>query len=543
MNAGPSIPAVARAAATACGAADAVVAGGARYSFERLDRDRVEAAKAFSAAGVLPGDRVAIWAPNSYEWIVCLLGLQSAGGVVVPLNTRYRSAEATFILERSRARVLVTATGFLGIDYEGMLAGHDLPHLEKTVVIGATGQPHVPAGSGAMSWSEFLQLGHEVSDDEINGRVDAIAETDVSDLIFTSGTTGHPKGVMATHGQSIRVFTEWAEIVGLRRGDRYLLVNPMFHTFGYKAGIVASLLAGATVVPLQAFDPAGALETIAAENISVLPGPPTLYHSLLHHPALATTDTASLRLAVTGAAAIPVDLVRQIKEELGFETVLTAYGLTEATGFVSATRPGDDIETIATTSGRAIDGVEVRVLGPDGCALSAGRQGEIVVRGYNVMQGYFEDPEQTGAAIRDGWLHTGDIGVLDPSGNLRITDRLKDMFIVGGFNAYPAEIEQLVTQHPLVAQAAVIGVSDERLGEVGVAFVVPVAGAEIDEAEIVAWSRHRMANFKVPRRVMALDELPLNASGKVLKDELRRRFKETAGATGEISSAADERRS
>ncbi|HEV8065031.1 MAG TPA: AMP-binding protein, partial [Acidimicrobiales bacterium] len=296
----------------------------------------------------------------------------------------------------------------------------------------------------------------------------------------------------------------------------------------YKAGILACLLTGATIVPQAEFDAAVALQTIAAESISVLPGPPTVYQMLMQHPTMETTNLSTLRLAVTGAAVIPVDLVKRLRQRLGFETVLTAYGLTEATGFVTATRVGDDIETIATTSGRAIEGVVVRVVGPDGTLLPEGQQGEICVRGYNVMKGYYEDPEQTAEAIREGWLHTGDLGSLDAAGNLRITDRLKDMFIVGGFNAYPAEIEQLLVQHPAVAQASVIGVPDERLGEVGVAFVVPVAGDSVEPDELIDWSKERLAGFKVPRQVVVVGELPLNSSGKVIKYELRRRMQEAA---------------
>ena len=302
-------------------------------------------------------------------------------------------------------------------------------------------------------------------------------------------------------------------------------------------------MAGATIVPLPVFDAGAALEAIAAERISVVPGPPTLYQSLMDHPARASSDVSSLRLAVTGAAVIPVNLVVEIIEDLGVDSVVTAYGLTEATGFVASTRAGDDLETVATTSGRAIDGVEVRIVeagneagGPrDLTPLDPGVPGEVVCHGYNVMQGYFEDAEQTTDAVdADGWLHTGDIGVLDAAaGNLRITDRLKDLFIVGGFNAYPAEIEQLLLGHPGVAQCAVVGVPDERLGEVGVAFVVARPGEQLD-AGVIDWARENMANYKVPRQVQVVDALPLNASGKVQKFELRRR---AAGGPGALSAA------
>jgi acyl-CoA synthetase (AMP-forming)/AMP-acid ligase II len=526
-----SIPAVARDAARRFGDTIAVIDGTERYTFARLWSDAATVARSFTGAGVLPGDRVAVWAPNSYEWIVTLIGLQAAGAAIVPLNTRFRSSEAAYILNRSRSKVLVTVGEWLGTDYPLLLASAELPHLERRVVLdlpdesgGSGGSTRAAARPETTPWTEFLALGDGIDNATVEEHLATIGPDDVSDLIFTSGTTGAPKGVVTTHGQSIRTFDEWRRIVGLHEGDRYLLVNPMFHTFGYKAGILASLMAGATMIPVAVFDAASLLERIAAERATVLPGPPTLYQSLLDHPSLAATDVSSLRLAVTGAAVIPVGLVRRMREDLGFDVVLTAYGLTEASGFVTATRHDDDLDTIAATSGRAIDGVQVRVVAPDGTAVDSGRPGEVVCRGYNVMQGYFEDPEQTAAVIdHDGWLHTGDIGVLDGHGNLRITDRLKDMFIVGGFNAYPAEIESLLLGHGSIAQAAVVGVPDERLGEVGVAFVVPKAGQQVDPSELVAWARAHMANYKAPRAVHVVHALPLNASGKVLKFELRER--------------------
>jgi acyl-CoA synthetase (AMP-forming)/AMP-acid ligase II len=332
--------------------------------------------------------------------------------------------------------------------------------------------------------------------------------------MFTSGTTGRPKGVMCTHGQSLRAFETWSDVIGLREGDRYLIVNPFFHTFGYKAGILAALMRGATIVPHAVFDPTTVLARIPEERISMLPGPPALFQAILNHPDLAGADVSSLRLAVTGAAVIPVELVERMQKEMGFETVVTGYGLTECTGIATMCRHDDDPETIARTSGRAITDVEVE--------LAA--DGEILVRGYNVMQGYWEDAEQTAEAIdADGWLHTGDIGVMDERGYIAITDRKKDMFIVGGFNAYPAEIENAMLAHPDIAQVAVVGAPDERMGEVGVAFVVATSGHAVDPDEVVAWCRTRMANYKAPRRVIVVDALPLNASGKVLKYQLRER--------------------
>jgi acyl-CoA synthetase (AMP-forming)/AMP-acid ligase II len=340
--------------------------------------------------------------------------------------------------------------------------------------------------------------------------------------MFTSGTTGKPKGVMTCHGQNVRGFTAWTEVVGLAEGDRYLVVNPFFHAFGYKAGWLSCLIRGATLIPHAVFDVAVILERVGKERISVLPGPPAIYQSFLADPALANYDISCLRLAVTGAAAIPVELIRRMRSELGFETIITGYGLTEVCGIATMCRFDDDAETIATTSGRAIPDVEVRCIDAQGREVSRGDAGEIVVRGYNVMRGYFEDEAATAETIdADGWLHTGDIGQMDERGYIKITDRMKDMFIVGGFNCYPAEIENLLVGNPSIAQAAVIGVPDERMGEVGMAFVLPVSGANLTEEGLTAWCRENMANYKVPRRLRIVDELPMNASGKVMKYVLR----------------------
>src|SRR5690242_12238774 len=280
---------------------------------------------------------------------------------------------------------------------------------------------------------------------------------------------------------------------------------------------------GATIFPLAVFDPAVVLQLVERERISVLPGPPTVYHALLDHPDLARRDIASLRVGVTGAADIPVELIRRIREELPFERILTGYGLTEA-GTVTGSKPDDDFEHIATTVGVPWPGFEVRIVTETGADAPAGEPGELVVRGETVTRGYLDDPEVTEAAIdAGGWLHTGDLGTIDADGYVRIVGRIKDMFIVGGFNAYPAEIENLLLRHPRIEQAAVIGVPDERLGEVAKAFVVLRAGDPILAGEIIEWSRAEMANYKVPRAVEFLDALPVNATGKVVKDELRER--------------------
>lgn len=503
--------------------APAIVDGSTVLTFSELAERVDEAGRALLALGVDKGDRVAIWAPNMWEWIVCALAIHSTGAVMVPVNTRYKGIEAAYLLTKSRAKILFTVTGFLDVDYVALLRGAraELNDLESVVIM--RGQ----APEGTLDYASFLARASDVSESTLRERAATVEPGDLADILFTSGTTGKPKGAMCTHAQNLRVFDAWSSIVGLREGDRYLIVLPFFHSFGYKAGWLSGLMRGATVFPEPVFDVDVVLRRVQDDAITMLPGPPALYQSLLLHPDRASYDISSLRLAVTGAAVIPVELIRRMKDELGFETVITAYGLTESCGVVTMCRLDDDAETIATTSGRAIPDVEVAVVDAEGNALSAGETGEIVVRGYNVMKGYFDAPDETAEAVdEDGWLHTGDVGSLDERGNIKITDRLKDMFIVGGFNAYPAEIENVLLQMPGVGEVAVIGVPDERLGEVGVAFVVPAPGRSLDPNEIIAWSRDNMANFKVPRRVEVVEALPRNATGKVMKFELRERARD-----------------
>ncbi len=520
-----TIPALLDRAAQTYADLEAIVDGDIRLTFSDLAAAANQSQQAAMAVGLQPGDRAAIWAPNIYEWIVAALGVLAAGGVVVPINTRFKGTEATYVLKKSGAKLLFTVTNFLDTNYVALLESDfaDLPALEKVVVLrGETELSH--RSISVLNWSDYLATSSTISPEAALARKATVDGESISDIIFTSGTTGQPKGVMITHGQSVRVYEVWTDIFGLRAGDRYLIVNPFFHTFGYKAGWMSCILRGATIVPMSVFDINEVLNTIAREKISVLPGPPTLLQGVLDAPKRDQTDLSSLRITVTGAASVPVVLIERLRSEMSFETVITAYGLTESAGTVSMCHPDDEPETIANFCGRAIPDTELKIIDDSGTELPPNEPGEVLVRGYNVMKGYFEQPEETAVAIdKDGWLHTGDVGILDERGYLKITDRKKDMFIVGGFNAYPAEIENLLSRHPAIAQVAVVGVPDERMGEVGVAFVVlrPDADSAVTPESMVAWARAEMANYKAPRRFLFVDQLPLNASGKVLKFELR----------------------
>ncbi|MDW8803406.1 FadD3 family acyl-CoA ligase [Streptomyces scabiei] len=514
-----SIPNVVRVAARRFGDAPALVDGELRLTFRELEARMIHAVRSAIALGIGPGDRVGLCAPNSAEWIVTALGIQGAGGVVVPLNTRFKAAEISYILRKSGAKALFAAASFLGTDYIAELRRTDpeLPALRTAV--------SMPGGVEGLYRSQFLAHGEECPEAVAHESVDRLTPDHVSDVMFTSGTTGHPKGVVLTHGQTLRAYGWMSTEYTFAPSDSFLVVPPFFHCFGYKAGWLASLMHGVTVIPMAVFDAGRALKIIHEEQVSIILGPPTVFHDLLDHPERSAYDLSSLRVSMTGGTTIPASLIRAMRKDLSFDIVLSAYGLTESTALVTTTRPGDTEETVARTTGRAIPDVEVRIADDAGREVPAAQDGEILVRGYNVTRGYWDDPAATAGTIDcDGWLHTGDIGHLDTDGNLVIVDRKKEMYIVGGFNAYPAEIEKMLLGHEPIAQVAVIGVPDERLGEVGCAFVVRRPGADIDAQDVIAWAREHMANFKVPRHVRFVDRLPRNASQKVLKHELRARY-------------------
>jgi acyl-CoA synthetase (AMP-forming)/AMP-acid ligase II len=381
------------------------------------------------------------------------------------------------------------------------------------VSLGATAAP------GLASLASFVQTGS--SDAELDRRLAALTAGDVSHVQYTSGTTGEPKGAMLRHRAMVETTARWAEVVGLTVGDCYPVVSPFSHIGGHKTGLLACLVAGATTVPVASFDPASFERIVAEHDVTVVQGPPTLFHALIERAREGSGALGTLRVGVTGAAVIPPTLVRDMLHVLGLQLVVTAYGLTETTGVCTMTRPGDPIDVVAETSGRPIEGVDVQIVDESGVPVPPGDRGEIAVRGIGVMRGYLDDPEATAATMHGEWLATGDVGWIGEDGNLRIVDRLKDMVVVGGFNVYPAEVERVLLEHAAVSQAAVIGLPDARMGEVPGAFVVPAQGAVIDVDSLVGYLGARLAKFKVPRTVWLVDRLPLNAAGKVAKAELR----------------------
>jgi len=502
-----TLPAVVRAAASTFGTRTAYVEGPRTVTFaELLDAVRRTAA-AYVSWGLAPGQRIGVWAPNSIDWVVAGLAVSYAGGTLVPLNSRYTAFEVADILDRTEAKIVVVSDGFLGRS-----------QIEELTGVGTTA---LVVDLAALANIQATAADLAIAD----ARADEVGADDIADILFTSGTTGRSKGVLTAHRQTIAAADVWGRTGGVDSTDRYLVVSPFFHSYGYKVGLVTGLLTGCAIYPVATFDPAATLRLIAQQRITVVPGAPAIFQALLDHPDFATTDVSSLRFANTGAANVPVALVERMQKELSFELVLTAFGMTECC-VATMCRPGDADEIVAATCGRAVDGLELRIVDHrTGAVLASGGEGEVQLRGPMVMLGYLDDEAATSEAIGpDGWMRTGDVGVVDADGYLRITDRLKDMYICGGFNVYPAEVEQVLARLDGLADVAVVGVPDQRLGEVGKAFVVRRGGATgqaLAEDDVIAFAKVRLANFKVPRSVEFLDGLPRNLAGKVLKNELR----------------------
>ena len=521
-----TIPSVVRMAAERYGDIEAVIDGPSRPTFADIVSSVEEVARALMASGVAPGDRVSIWAPNGLDWILTSFTVYAVGGILVPINTRYKGEEAADLLRVTEVELLFTVTDFLGTNYVDLLAGQaGLDHLREIVLLSG------PDAEATTSWATFLRRADRVSAEEARAREEAVKPEDPSDIIFTSGTTGHPKGAVLRHDASVETYVQWSRGAGLRQGDRMLVIYPFFHTSGLKSGILAGFIGGATLVPHAVFDVRSVVARIEDERITVLPGPPSIFQSILNHADFASFPLGTLRLSVTGAAVVPVELIARMRSELALDSVITAYGLTETHGTATICEQSDSIETIATTVGHPLDGLELRIVDDNGVAQATGDPGEVLIRGFNVMSGYFGAPEATAEAVdADGWLKTGDVGYLGEDGYLRIVDRKKDILIVGGFNVSAAEVESIMLRRDDIAQVAVVAAPDDRLGEVGAAFVVARPGTAPDPAEVIAWCREHMANFKAPRYVHLIDSLPTTSTGKILKPDLRDQAKSFVSA-------------
>ena len=515
---------MALASAEIFGPSTALIDGERRWTYTELDGTVRRAIAAAIALGIEKGDRVGLWGPNTSEWIVAALGVLGAGGILVPLNTRWSGEEIGYALQKADTSALFLSQGFLGLDQMGSLRAAD-PALRATELV-VTLEGEV---AGARTFDEFLALEVATSPEQVDASIAGISPDDPSDIMFTSGTTGRPKGVVLRHGASLQVYNSLADLETLRPGDVFLIIPPFFHCFGYKAGWMACMLKGVTMIPQKVFEVEQVLDRIEKDRVSVILGPPTIFTDILHSPRLAHIDYSSLRVSCPSAASVPVELVKRLSSELGFDVVLNAYGLTEAHGAVSMCHPGDDPELVSNFAGPPLEGCEVKIVDDDGAELPVDEQGEVLVRGYNLMTEYYDEPTATAEAIdSEGWLHTGDIGFVNEIGYLKITDRKKDMIITGGFNVYPAEVERVILLDDSVGEAAVVAAPDERMGEIGVAFVVPRPGNTIDVEALLTYLKKSLAAYKLPRKIRIVESLPRNASMKVLKHILRAELREEA---------------
>ena len=519
-------------AADKYGKSEAIVFEGQRLTYEELHKQVDNLAKGLLKLGISKGDKIALWMSNCPEWEVCEYAIFKAGGVMIPLNTRFKLEELAYILGQSDATTLIMGDRFLGIDFmemiyelipqlkdtpEGQLDVTRFPHLKN--IICKSGKTY----KGIFAFDELLDSGNALDDEALAERERMIKGEDVVCIPYTSGTTGFPKGVMTTHAQYLKEVNDIAGRLTIKEDDRFCTTTPFSFNFGNFFGPLMATMLGGCVVPLDYFDPEKVLEVVEKERCTNIMGTPTIYIEILRHPKFDRHNLTSLRTGVIGAAPSPVQLIEDIIAQMGVRGLVAAYGMTENSGATTVTTVGDPPEVIATTVGRPLPDVEIKIVDPEtGRELEREQQGELCTRGYLVLKGYYKMAEETAKVIDDdGWFHTEDLGIITKEGNLKITGRLKDMFISGGTNVYHAEVENFLFKHPKVKQVSVVGVQDSKMGEVGMAFIILKQGEKSSPEEIIEFCKGKIANYKVPKHVEFVEEFPLTAMGKVQKFKLK----------------------
>ena len=495
---------------------------GTTLTYEQLDKKVSELARGMLELGVAKGDKVGLWMPNIPEWVVAYYAIARIGAVVVPMNTRYKTHEVEYILNNSEATTLFAVGSFAGIDYISMIGGirNRLPNLKHVIVVGESGQD-------MHSFESVEQSGRGlITDGKLVEREESCDPLDNVFILYTSGTTGNPKGAMLSHHNIAKNAEQVTKVLHTEDQDVFLLAVPFFHCFGCVMGIAGAITWGAAMVPMQIFKPVEALELVERFAVSVLYGVPTMFVLELEEYRKGKADGSSydvsaLRTGIMAGAPCPVEVMRGTMEDMHCN-VSIAYGLTEASPVITMTRFDDSVAKRVETVGRGLDGIEVKIADDERNSLPTGEMGELACRGYNVMMGYYKMPDKTAESIdADGWLYSGDLATMDEEGYVQIVGRKKDMLICGGFNVYPAEIEEYLFTHAKVQNVSVTGMPDNVMGEVAVAYIIPREGVTIDPQEIVDFCVGEIANFKVPRYVQIVDELPMTQSGKIKKFRLR----------------------
>jgi fatty-acyl-CoA synthase len=508
-----------------------VYAGGPRYTFGELEREARTIARGLMAIGIQPGERVVVWATNVPEWVVLQFAIAKIGAILVTANTSLRAKEIDYLLRQSEAATLVTIRGFKDVSYVDAL--HDIgamdgriPTLQRVVFIGDN------APGGSVPYAELRAHADRVDESALEACGRAVGVDDVINMQYTSGTTGFPKGVMLSSRNIVNNGYQLGGLLGYTPSDRLCLCVPLFHCFGCVIGVLGAFTHGACLCAIEAFDPKRVLETVHGERCTALYGVPTMFIAELECPDFARYDLTSLRTGVMAGALCPESLMRRVMTDMHLPEITIAYGMTESSPGITMTPRTASVEQRSQTVGLVLQELEVQIVDPaTGAERAPGERGELCCRGYNVMKGYYNNPDATRAAIdADGWLHTGDEASMDAGGCVRITGRIKDLIIRGGENIAPKEIEDRLREHPAVADAYVYGVPDAFFGEAVAAAVRRKAEPDVSPVggeELIAWCAAALAKFKVPRYVRFVSEFPMTASGKIQKFKLREEHQRT----------------
>lgn len=505
---------------------------GLRMTYEEFDQSCRTIAKGLMKLGIEKGDHIAVWSSNTPEWLSCQFATGKMGGVLVTVNTNYRTAELEYLLKQSDSSTIILIDQFKDASYidmlyeivpelktalPGKLKSSKLPYLRNVIVLGNHSYP------GTFNWDDILQMGEKVPEDALEQRMNSLQPNEVINMQYTSGTTGFPKGVMLTHSNIINNGYNIANCMKLTKDDRLCIPVPFFHCFGCVLGTMACVSVGATMVPVQEFHPRKVLQTVQDEKCTGLHGVPTMFIAELNDPEFSSFNLSSLRTGIMAGSNCPIEVMKAVIEKMGAREITIAYGQTESSPVITQTRTDDPIELRVETVGRALPNVEIKIVEP-GTSLEVPRgvQGELCTRGYHVMKGYYKNPEATLEAIdEDGWLHTGDLAVMDENGYCKITGRLKDMIIRGGENIYPREIEEFLYKYPKVLDVQVVGIPDAVYGEEVMAWIILKEGLEATSEEIKEFCKGKISKHKIPRYVHFTDSYPMTASGKIQKFRLK----------------------
>jgi fatty-acyl-CoA synthase len=505
---------------------------GIRRTYKEFDEETDELAKAFIGMGIEKGENVAIWSDNKREWLLSQYATGKMGAVLVTVNTNYQAAELEYLLKQSDATTLILDESFKGTSYidiiravcpelvtseSGSISSDKLPHFKRIILMTEREE------KGMYKWSEFMAYANGVTDGQLEERFQSLDPDDVINIQYTSGTTGFPKGVMLTHYNIVNNGKQIGDYMKLTEQDRVCIPVPFFHCFGCVLGTLAAVTHASAMILLEQFDPLRVLQAVQDEKCTALHGVPTMFIAELNHPDFKNYDTSTLRTGIMAGSVCPIEVMKRVIEDMGASEITICYGQTEASPVITQTKTDDPIGKRVSTVGKPHPNVEVKIIDPvTGDEMPVGVPGELCTRGYNIMKGYYNNAEATREAIdAEGWLHTGDIAVMDSEGYLDITGRIKDMVIRGGENIYPKEVEEFLYTHPEIEDVQVIGVPDAKYGEELMAWIIPKKNVQLDEVAVREFCKGSISHHKIPKYIEFIEEYPMTASGKIQKFKLR----------------------